>query len=63
MFGYSFLGGRSLDGKCGLKVGLSAACYDTNAVKTLHISVVLNNFVARMGLEQACYPALTPQIP
>jgi hypothetical protein len=39
-----------------------SAVYDTNAVKTLHISVVLNNFVARMDLEQACYPALNPQI-
>ena len=34
-----------------------SAVYDTNAVKTLHISVVLNNFVVRMDLEQACYPA------
>ncbi|NQT69947.1 MAG: hypothetical protein HQ552_10240 [Desulfobacteraceae bacterium] len=39
-----------------------SAVYDTNAVKTLHISGVLNNFVARMDLEQACYPALNPHI-
>jgi hypothetical protein len=39
-----------------------SAVYDTNAVKTLHISVVLNNFVARMDLDRSCYPALNPQI-
>lgn len=40
-----------------------SAVYDTNAVKTLHISGVLSNFVVRMDLEKVCYPALNPQIP
>ncbi len=43
------------------EIGLQSdksAVYDTNAVKTLHITGVLNNFVTRMGLDRACYPAL-----
>ena len=40
-----------------------SAVYDTNAVKTLHITGVLNNYVARMDLDRSCYPALNPQIP
>ncbi len=36
--------------------------YDTNAVKTLHITGVLNNFVTRMDLDRSCYPALNLHI-
>jgi hypothetical protein len=47
------------------EIGLQSdkpAADKTSAVKILNISVVLNNFVAKMDLEQACYPALNPQI-
>ena len=35
----------------------------TGAAKALNVTGVLNNFVARMDLERACYPSLNPQIP
>jgi hypothetical protein len=37
--------------------------YGSNAVKTLYINGVLNNFVTRMDLDLSCYPALNLNIP